>query len=93
MAVPQTRPANMQVAPVSGADKGIQRAQIKQGIREIVACKDAEGKIGLRIRHVNNVSWLISYRKHFSEFWRHTFAVCFFFDNFWVIYLVLSRSG
>lgn len=54
VAVPQTRPANMQVAPVSGADKGIQRAQIKQGIREIVACKDAEGKIGLRIRHVNN---------------------------------------
>lgn len=55
VAVPQTRPGNMQlVSPVSGADKGIQRAQIKQGIREIVACKDAEGKIGLRIRHVNN---------------------------------------
>lgn len=57
VAVPQTQPGNMQlVSPVSGADKGIQRAQIKQGIREIVACKDAEGKIGLRIRHVNNVS-------------------------------------
>ena len=56
--MPQTRPGNMQlVSPVSGADKGIQRAQIKQGIREIVACKDAEGKIGLRIRHVNNVSY------------------------------------
>lgn len=54
VAVPQTRPANMQVAPISGNDRGIQRAQIKQGIREVVACKDAEGKIGLRIRHVNN---------------------------------------
>ena len=58
VAVPQTRPANMQVAPISGNDRGIQRAQIKQGIREVVACKDAEGKIGLRIRHVNNVSRL-----------------------------------
>ena len=59
--MPQTQPGNMQlVSPVSGADKGIQRAQIKQGIREIVACKDAEGKIGLRIRHVNNVSTCIT---------------------------------
>lgn len=55
MAIPQNRPSNMQVAPVSGNDVGIRRAEVKQGIREIVACKDGEGKIGLRIRHVNNV--------------------------------------
>ncbi|KAH3696453.1 syntenin-1-like [Dreissena polymorpha] len=54
VAIPQNRPSNMQVAPVSGADLGIKRAEIKQGLREVVACKDAEGKIGLRIRHVNN---------------------------------------
>ncbi|XP_060606250.1 syntenin-1-like [Ruditapes philippinarum] len=54
VAIPQTRPSNMQVAPVSGNNTGIMRAEIKQGIREIVACKDGEGKIGLRIRHVNN---------------------------------------
>lgn len=55
MAIPQNRPSNMMVAPVSGSDVGIRRAEVKQGIREVVACKDAEGKIGLRIRHVNNV--------------------------------------
>lgn len=45
----------MQVAPVSGDNAGLRRAEVKQGIREVIACKDAEGKIGLRIRHVNNV--------------------------------------
>lgn len=46
----------MQVAPITGNNKGLQRAEIKQGIRELVTCKDADGKIGLRLRHVNNVS-------------------------------------
>ncbi|KAL4236810.1 hypothetical protein ACF0H5_005197 [Mactra antiquata] len=54
VAIPQNTSSNMQVAPVSGNNVGIQRAEIKQGIREVVACKDNEGKIGLRIRHVNN---------------------------------------
>lgn len=54
VAIPQTRPGNMQVAPVSGNNAGIMRSEIKQGIREVIACKDAEGKIGLRIRHVNS---------------------------------------
>lgn len=54
VAVPQNRPSNMMVAPVSGNDVGVRRAEVKQGLREVVACKDAEGKIGLRIRHVNS---------------------------------------
>ena len=41
------------VAPVSGNDVGIRRAEIKSGIREVVCCKDGNGKIGLRVRHVN----------------------------------------
>lgn len=45
-----------QIAPITGNNKGLQRAEIKQGIREIVTCKDANGKLGLRCRHVNNVS-------------------------------------
>ncbi|XP_062589676.1 syntenin-1-like [Saccostrea cucullata] len=44
----------MQVAPITGANKGLQRAEIKQGVREVVTCKDADGRIGLRVRHVNN---------------------------------------
>lgn len=55
MAVATPTPSgNMQVAPVTAGNKGIVRAEIKQGIREVVACKDADGKIGLRLRHVNN---------------------------------------
>lgn len=43
-----------QIAPITGNNKGLQRAEIKQGIREIITCKDADGKLGLRLRHVNN---------------------------------------
>lgn len=41
------------VAPVSGNDVGIRRAEIKGGVREVICCKDGEGKIGLRVRAVN----------------------------------------
>lgn len=42
------------IAPVSGSNNvGIRRAEIKQGIREVVLCKDNDGKIGLRVRAVN----------------------------------------
>ncbi|KAI8479961.1 syntenin-1-like [Branchiostoma floridae x Branchiostoma belcheri] len=48
------RPAGTVVtAPISGNSVGIQRAEIKQGVRQLVCCKDASGKIGLRVRHVN----------------------------------------
>uniref|UniRef100_A0A8C8S733 Syndecan binding protein n=1 Tax=Pelusios castaneus TaxID=367368 RepID=A0A8C8S733_9SAUR len=50
-----TRPAmNYMVAPVSGNDVGIRRAEIKQGIREVIVCKDQDGKIGLRLKSIDN---------------------------------------
>ncbi|GAB1601152.1 syntenin-1-like [Argonauta hians] len=51
-----TRPtsAQMQLAPITGSNEGLMRSEIKQGIREVILCKDAQGKIGLRLRHVNN---------------------------------------
>lgn len=49
-------PSQTMIAPVTGqGNKGLMRAEIKGGVREVVACKDGEGKIGLRLRHVNNV--------------------------------------
>ncbi|XP_039202514.1 syntenin-1 [Crotalus tigris] len=42
------------VAPVTGNDVGIRRAEIKQGIRELLLCKDQDGKIGLRLKSVDN---------------------------------------
>ncbi|XP_070556505.1 syntenin-1-like [Ptychodera flava] len=42
------------VAPVSGNDNlGMRRAEVKQGVREIVTCKDGDGRIGLRVRAVS----------------------------------------
>ncbi|KAG8447228.1 hypothetical protein GDO86_014623 [Hymenochirus boettgeri] len=41
------------VAPVTGNDIGLRRAEIKHGIREVTACKDENGKIGLRLRSVD----------------------------------------
>ncbi|XP_066481627.1 syntenin-1 [Tiliqua scincoides] len=45
---------NYMVAPVTGNDVGIRRAEIKQGIREIILCKDQDRKIGLRLKSVDN---------------------------------------
>ncbi|XP_074843261.1 syntenin-1 isoform X1 [Carettochelys insculpta] len=51
-----TRPSavNYMVAPVTGNDIGIRRAEIKQGIREVIVCKDQDGRIGLRLKSIDN---------------------------------------
>ncbi|GCC42319.1 hypothetical protein chiPu_0026017, partial [Chiloscyllium punctatum] len=61
VAVPQqtvARPSsiNYMVAPVTGTDLGLRRAEIKQGIRELILCKDQDGKIGIRLKSIDNVS-------------------------------------
>ncbi|XP_062957629.1 syntenin-1-like [Cynocephalus volans] len=50
------RPSSMNymVAPVTGNDVGIRRAEIKQGICEVILCKDQDGKIGLRLKSIDN---------------------------------------
>jgi len=48
-----TNSGQMQVAPITGNDMGIRRAEIRQGVREVTLCKDGEGKIGLRVRSIN----------------------------------------
>ncbi|MEE6508431.1 hypothetical protein FKM82_021181 [Ascaphus truei] len=45
---------NNMVAPVTGSDVGIRRAEIKQGVREVILCKDQDGKIGLRLKSIDN---------------------------------------
>ncbi|KAJ1530633.1 hypothetical protein ONE63_005507 [Megalurothrips usitatus] len=42
------------VAPLSGQSVGLQRAQVTHGIRELTVCKDAHGKVGLRVQTVNS---------------------------------------
>jgi len=48
--------SDQMVAPVTGDSVGLRRAEIQPGVREIVMCKDQEGKLGLRIQAVNKVS-------------------------------------
>ncbi|XP_056404881.1 syntenin-2 isoform X2 [Hyla sarda] len=52
VAVPHTIPGGL-VAPVTGNDIGLRRAEIKNGIREVILCKDENGKVGLRLRTVD----------------------------------------
>jgi len=41
------------VAPLSGGSQGLVRAQVSHGVRQVILCKDGEGKIGLRVKAVN----------------------------------------
>lgn len=42
------------IAPLSNQSIGLHRAQVTHGIRELILCKDADGKIGLRVKDINN---------------------------------------
>uniref|UniRef100_UPI00358F49C0 syntenin-1-like isoform X2 n=1 Tax=Myxine glutinosa TaxID=7769 RepID=UPI00358F49C0 len=44
---------NQMVAPVTGNDIGLRRAETQNGIREVILCKDGEEKIGLRLRAID----------------------------------------
>jgi len=40
-------------APLSGNSLGLQRAQVSHGIRQVVLCKDKDGKVGMRVKAIN----------------------------------------
>lgn len=48
-------PSGMQIAPVTGNNIGVARAEVKQGVRSVILCKDASGKFGLRVQAVSKV--------------------------------------
>ncbi|PIO24682.1 hypothetical protein AB205_0182620, partial [Aquarana catesbeiana] len=52
VAVPHTISGGL-IAPVTGNDVGLRRAEIKHGMRELILCKDEKGKVGLRLRAVD----------------------------------------
>ncbi|XP_051886922.1 syntenin-1-like [Pristis pectinata] len=41
------------VAPVTGNSLGLHRAEIRAGVREVILCKDQDGKVGLRLRSID----------------------------------------
>lgn len=56
------------VAPLTG-DKnvGLLRAQVTHGIREVILCKDGEGKVGLKLRDVNKVWSFLKFFIHVNH--------------------------
>ncbi|XP_029974235.1 syntenin-2 isoform X2 [Salarias fasciatus] len=54
VALPSASGVGAMVRPVTGADIGIRRAEIRPGLREIILCKDQDGKVGLRLRSIDN---------------------------------------
>lgn len=54
VAAPHGRgPSSMMVAPISGSSLGLKRAEVTHGIREVVLCKDQNGKVGVRLESIN----------------------------------------
>ncbi len=41
------------VAPLSSESPAFARSQVNHGIRQVTLCKDAQGKVGLRVRSIN----------------------------------------
>ena len=54
MSVPAVKPTTM-IAPISSSTPGLARAQVTHGLREVILCKDGNGKIGLRVQPINKV--------------------------------------
>ena len=52
---------HMQVAPITGNNIGLQRAEVKSGVREVMLCKDQKGMMGLRVRSINKVLYHLKY--------------------------------
>lgn len=51
---PQGSAMTPYTAPITGeANMGMMRAEVKQGVRQIICCKDQTGKVGMRVQHIN----------------------------------------
>ncbi|XP_062977260.1 syntenin-2 [Elgaria multicarinata webbii] len=55
---------SLTVAPVTGSDLGLRRAEIKPGLREVHLCKDERGKTGLKLRNIDKGLFVQLVRAH-----------------------------
>lgn len=42
------------VAPLSANSVGLQRGHVTNGVRELILCKGADKKVGLRVKDISN---------------------------------------
>ncbi|KAK4812641.1 hypothetical protein QYF61_012151 [Mycteria americana] len=77
---PAGPPPGQMVAPLSGNNAGLRRAEIKPGVREIHLCKDERGKTGLQLKNVDQVRGVGWHGAAHSTAWctaaRHSMARC-----------------
>lgn len=52
--VTKPSPTHGMIAPLSGSSVGLQRSHVTNGIRELILCKGVDGKVGLRVKDINN---------------------------------------
>ncbi|XP_067217345.1 syntenin-1 [Linepithema humile] len=50
----KTGPLTGMIAPLSGQSVALQKAHVTNGIRELILCKDGDGKVGVRVHAINN---------------------------------------
>ncbi|OQR73785.1 syntenin-1-like [Tropilaelaps mercedesae] len=51
------------MAPLSGNSIGLYRGQVTHGVREVILCKDARGKVGLRLEAINKGVFVVLVEK------------------------------
>lgn len=47
------------IAPLSSQSLGLQRSNLTHGIREVVVCKDKDGRVGLRVQAINKGVFIV----------------------------------
>jgi syntenin-1 len=63
VSVPAVKPTTM-VAPISSSNPGLARAQVNHGLREVILCKDGNGRVGLRVQPINKGVFIILVQKN-----------------------------
>ncbi|KFM82747.1 Syntenin-1, partial [Stegodyphus mimosarum] len=63
VSVPAVKPTTM-VAPISGNSLGLARAQVSHGLREVILCKDGNGRVGLRVQPINKGVFIVCVQKN-----------------------------
>lgn len=51
--VPSNPHSNNIIAPLSNQTDGLQKAQVSHAIRQLIVCKDKDGKVGLRVKAID----------------------------------------
>ncbi|GIY60187.1 syntenin-1 [Caerostris extrusa] len=64
VAIPSAARPSTMIAPISGNSVGLARAQVSHGLREVVLCKDGNGKVGFRVQPVNKGVFIILVQKN-----------------------------